>query len=1140
MAACVSAPAFAEATTDVVTYENRSELRYWYYNDGAIVLGDNVRLNIYNITDGKDGNSSDVNFCINKSENSGAIHAGDVVMFNNGGIAFIDNENKSGGGAAIYACNSVSLRENTHDIIFEDNIGYGNGGAIYAGSGVNIDNNEGNISFKGNKGGLKGGAICAANAGVTLTGNKGNIIFSSKTLTAGSSEGAAIYAYNGVTITDNTGSVTFTDLIAYDYGGAIYSQFNDVTISRNGAVSFTANTAGGRGGAIFAGGTSAQGDGNVVMDGNTSVSFSNNHGGVFYGGAIYAVGNIKLLNNKGDGTPDMLSGVYFTNNTSNSTTDADREGHGGALYSGGYVKLEGNDNVVFDSNKADHYAGGTRWYSHGGAIYANQEVSLTDNGAISFKGNEAGYGSGGAIYTGANLTIDKNVSVNFAGNKALCGDGGALYSTGAVTISDNGDVTFGTNISDTGSGGAIYTTSTVTLTDNGDVTFDTNTANAGSGGAIYTTSAVSLTGNGDVAFGTNTAQTEGGAIYTTSTVTLSGNGDVAFGTNTANAGSGGAIYTTSEVSLSGNGDVAFDTNKANAGSGGAIYTTSEVSLTDNGDVAFGTNTAQTDGGAIYTTSAVSLTGNGDVAFDTNKANAGSGGAIYTTSTVTLTGNGAIKFDSNTASTGTGGAIHGVREITITDNAGNIEFKGNTAGTTGGAIRNETTRHDYKQQWVRINRNTGDISFTGNKAGTNGGAIDMGHMGGLELLDNTGSITFSDNTAVGIGGAIYTSCGEGVLIENNTGDVTFRNNRAGSKAGAIYSGAYPNEIGLSIRNNGNVLFEKNAVVDDSGNYILRSYQHDDVFRGGDVRLSAADGKYIEFRDSIAGDVKIDVNEAYNGVEQTGDVVFTGYYTEKHLNELLQADGVNRQATADEINASRQSAIGGKVVVHGGRLRVEDGAVLSTSGLQMKENAGATLLVKNATVRGIDPNGIYTHKGDGSINITSGNTLQVEGPSEKDDRAFFTFTLPEAQVEAGSLNATVGAVLDTDTLTLHSGSTLVLDKSHIDLDGGCLTLNIQGEDKINLVLTLDGMLMEDSIVNLFSDVVTLKLGSDMQYTSTDTFEFYASQFFSGSMIGEDTMVHFQNGSMTVTGLIPEPTTATLSLLALAALAARRRRK
>ncbi len=210
--------------------------------------------------------------------------------------------------------------------------------------------------------------------------------------------------------------------------------------------------------------------------------------------------------------------------------------------------------------------------------------------------------------------------------------------------------------------------------------------------------------------------------------------------------------------------------------------------------------------------------------------------------------------------------------------------------------------------------------------------------------------------------------------------------------------------------------------------------------------------------------------------------------------------------------------------------------------MDENAGATLLVKNATVQCRNSDGDF--KGDDNINITRGNTLQVEGASKMDDRAVLMFTLPEAQVVEGSLNATVGAVLDTHTLTLHSGSSLVLDQSHIDLDGGCLTLNMLGEDKINLVLTLDGMLMEDSVVNLFSDIGTLNLGSDLQYTSTDIYEFNANLYFTGSMIGEDTMVQFQNGSLTVTGLVtpmvPEPTTATLSLLALAGLAARRRRK
>ena len=114
--------------------------------------------------------------------------------------------------------------------------------------------------------------------------------------------------------------------------------------------------------------------------------------------------------------------------------------------------------------------------------------------------------------------------------------------------------------------------------------------------------------------------------------------------------------------------------------------------------------------------------------------------------------------------------------------------------------------------------------------------------------------------------------------------------------------------------------------------------------------------------------------------------------------------------------------------------------------------------------------------------------------------------------------MGAVLDTDTLTLHSGSSLVLDKSHIDLDGA---------------------LMEECSVALFSNIGSLIIGDE---TLSDGATFLAQQYFTGSMIGENTTLVYdrESGTMTVTGLVPEPTTATLSLLALAALAARRRRK
>ena len=1098
MAAYVSAPAFAETTSEV-TYENRTELVYWFYKDGAIVLGDDVRLNIQNITNGEKGYPSDVRFMGSDSQDKSAIHAGDVVMNNNGGIAFTGNNNPNGGGAAIYANNNVTLSDNNDHIEFEDNTGSGTGGAIYAGNGVWISTTEGDIVFKRNKGSQDGGAIYAYSGGVSLSGNRGSILFESNKLAGGGSDGAAIRAYNGVEIINNR-NVSFTDHTAGAYGGTIYSYTNAITISGNKAVSFSYSTAGYRGGAIYVATESTQGNGNVNMQGNTSVSFSKNVCGDkatsgSAGGAIFARGNILLTENKSDGSPDVLSGLYFSDNWANVGDDAiHRYADGGALYAEtGYVSMRDNGDIVFDSNHAVD--------GHGGAVYSSQRVEMEKNDSITFTGNTAA--NGGAIYAAsANISILENTGdVTFKENVGSQNGSAIMAAAGNVSISGNkGNVLFdsNTNAEADSVGGAIYAATGVTINNNtGNVTFNNHRNSSLSGGSIYTVSGdVSLSGNGDVSFSKSTASNEGGAIYSTSTVSLTNNGAIKFDNNTASTGRGGAIRGVKGVTITGN----------------------------TGNIDFISNTAGTEGGAIYSES-----------------------------TVSLTGNGAIKFDNNTATTGRGGAIRGVKGVTITGNTGNIDFTGNTAGTNGGAISNNAIFKDEGEvgyTHTNISGNTGNISFIGNEAAGNGGAIGLEDYGLLEMIGNNGSITFSDNTAGGTGGAIYgrTTIHGCVTIANNTGNVTFTNNRAGANAGAIYVESMRGYTSLAIRNNGNVLFAKNAVVDSDGNYLLRSIQCKELISSpapdGDVRFSAAAGKFIEFSDSIAGDVALHLNETYNGVAQTGDIIFTGAHTEELLNELLQADGVNRQATDAEINASRQSTIEGTVTVHGGRLRVEDGAVLSSSGIQMQESAGATLLVKNATVQSTRLSDDYLYAGDGNINITSGNTLQVEGASKMDDRAVLMFTLPEAQVVEGSLNATVGAVLDTDTLTLHSGSSLVLDQSHIDLDGGCLTLNMLGEDKINLVLTLDGMLMEDSIVNLFSDIGTLKLGADLQYTSTDTYEFNANEYFTGSMIGEDTMLQFQNGSLTVTGLVtpmvPEPTTATLSLLALAGLAARRRRK
>ena len=82
-----------------------------------------------------------------------------------------------------------------------------------------------------------------------------------------------------------------------------------------------------------------------------------------------------------------------------------------------------------------------------------------------------------------------------------------------------------------------------------------------------------------------------------------------------------------------------------------------------------------------------------------------------------------------------------------------------------------------------------------------------------------------------------------------GDVTFTNNRAGANAGAIHvEGIGDTVTALDIRNNGNVLFEKNAVV-DSGSI---EYEGSDLLQLSENEMQGLRGKRIAliFQDPLS--------------------------------------------------------------------------------------------------------------------------------------------------------------------------------------------------------------------------------------------------------------------------------------------------
>ena len=145
--------------------------------------------------------------------------------------------------------------------------------------------------------------------------------------------------------------------------------------------------------------------------------------------------------------------------------------------------------------------------------------------------------------------------------------------------------------------------------------------------------------------------------------------------------------------------------------------------------------------------------------------------------------------------------------------------------------------------------------------------------------------------------------------------------------------------------------------------------------------------------------------------------------------------------------------------------------------------------------------------------------------------------------------VGAVKAAGGLTLAGGSTYEANQSHISLLGGSLTLDTMRNNQITLKTTLD--IPVGAQVVLFSDVgsMTFGYGNDEAVTATAGSGVYytrADRYVTGNdYVNAQTLLVYDSEAgvvylQLIPGLVPEPATTTLSLLALTALLARRRRR
>lgn len=914
-------------------------------------------------------------------------------------------------------------------------------------------------------------------------------------------------------------------------------------------------------------------------------------------------------------TEKQMSALTFTGYESICFKEISSSGSGGAILNFGIFTLCGNGEVSFRGNKTTSYEGG-------GAIYNNGSFSLNGNGAIAFNENSSST-YGGAIYNKSIFSLKDNEDVIFIGNtsSSSIAYGGAICNgvfndaNGTFELRCNGNISFCGNIADYGGAISNSGTSTFMLDDNGDICFSGNTSASNRdsyGGAIYNDeyAAFSLNNNGDVTFSGNKA-TYGSAILNKGSFTLSDNGNVSFCENLVS--SQGAISNSGAFTLSGNGDVRFSGNVASSYYGAAaIFNGGTFSLRENGNIAFTGNTASS-GSAILNSGAATfmLENNGDICFSKNTATITAnvylgGGAIYNSSNFTLSANREVSFIENISSSSSlstlGGAIcndSSYATFTLSEN-GNVTFIGNTSSfsstsssyavsSSGGAI--------YNSGSFDLNGN-GAVSFINNTASSAasffpsfGGAIR--NSGTFALRDN-GEVSFIENTA-SYGGAIYNSdsfmlCGNGnVTFKENTSssthtggaisnsnnasfslcgnvNITFSGNTASSDYHNPSGGAILNEYDatFTLSGNGDVLFEKNAEIDRNGTYCLRS-----VYSRGTLNLAASEGKSILFKDSLCASGIVNLNH-----EGLGDIIFTGISSELDLREVK--GGID--GTAQEILNSRTSEISTNAMLYGGRLIVEDGAILKVNSLSVAE--GARVLIKDGSLALNNGNAtittatgaekavmVGTSLGESSLagadaehrGMVEGANIDIaEGTNFSLGHLVLGATTRITDVPATALLHDVTAELTADVNTTLMGETVLSSGvTLVQNDNAAVTLTLSADAKVALVeaTTFDTVTLSgESLVLNFSGFDVVLFGpsefiglsftgggdyatfdSGLSITMTLDGEHYAKAY--RVQDGSDTVVYFNSREA---GATPEPATTTLSLLALTVLAARRKRK
>ena len=986
----------------------------------------------------------------------------------------------------------------------------------------------------------------------------------------------------------SSGSILFTieedgDPYSLSFKDASYQAF-DVTnlrIEDIGKVSFTGinTTTGSSGyGAIEAS--------SISLLRNREVNISNNRQSddSYYpkGGAIYTTSSLEINENTRGVT---ISGNRATQSISSSNS------YGGAIYGGSSasISLDGNSGGVtitgnYASSSSYSYDSSTSSYSYGGAIYGDSSTSISldgNSGGVVISGNYASsssssssssryarsYSYGGAIYGGSGSTL------SISGN------------TGTVTINDNAAIATASAKSasyttTTALGGAIYSKGSIAIQNNGDVLFTGNYEKAQDTyrlRSIYMDNTSSDGGRFHLSAAAGKNITFEDSVYV-ATRTSGQTVDVVFN---------GSYTDASETAIAQEGDIIFDGGKAASVLQGLKTDASDEEILNSQTSYIGglinlqagrlvvRDGAHLDGLGLGTKArsgaalvlqdghmnhgsgsinlrrgtSLELSGQNSIAADTLSFSSGStlqfsvGEAQRQDAVLNLDAT-LEHFSINLALEGDGMLASGrYKLLELADAAQYSDADGywnadditvSATGDAAGLGFNDLVWEDgtlyvqqVKSEWSNA---SGDARWNASSANWQRHEHVMAYQDGMDVLfagagagevQLEGEIAPLSVTVDNAAGQDYTFTGSGRL----TGETSVTKTGAG-------------ELSIANANDytgGTQLLEGTLRV-----------QHAGALGGAEARVSTAAGSTLSVENGAAMVLAATTGNDLNGqVEvQAGaslEMRGTGYHAESTRVEgelVFSGSGVNHTG-----NGAGSLSGSGKLTVQGagaaaqfssaadftGSIALAEGAALSADEMTVSDVATLTAVAAGTELSLSD------------ALLTGTSTAQVEMHTSE---LVYTGTL-NVNVAANCYSA--GTLELQNGLTLEGGATYQASGSSIDLSGSSLTFatggSAGGDSFVKLMLALDRSYNKGTTqIVLFSGVSELNIGSQVFTTGNKAHTFAAADYLEGSYVTSTTALVYdsESGLVYIIDTVPEPASATLSLLALTGLAMRRRRK